>query len=264
VVTEAQTIRLRIIPVLAGAFAVPWRHRRLLIEKLLTVFALLFLLRLGFSFASEWISYTSGWVIQFVNLFIVSVFAVVCHRVVLLGRSGVSFGVAPRIGRRELRFFGFALLLQVFYFVPVFVCLNLAVNALPLIFAQGLPFTEKDPGEVMETWGIYFFHIPALYLLARLSLVLPATAIDLRPTLRWSWETTRRNGWRLCVAIFGLPWLLSMLIWSLYREGATHFEFVALMAIATAALIFGIAALSLSYKDLVEGDLSKDKIVIQI
>ena len=92
--------------------------------------------------------------------------------------------------------------------------------------------------------------IPALYLIARLSLVFPATAIDRPASLKWAWRTSRGNGWRLVVVITVLPWLLSHLVGLLYRDEATAAEIVVLTVLGTALFALEIAALSIAYREL--------------
>src|SRR5712671_2333716 len=70
--------------------------------------------------------------------------------------------------------------------------------------------------------------IPASYVLARLCLVFPATAIDRPVNLKWAWRLTERNGWRLVVVVAVLPWIISYLVELLYRGDPSVFETVIL------------------------------------
>ena len=97
--------------------------------------------------------------------------------------------------------------------------------------------------------------LPALYLVARLSLVFPATAIDRPASLRWAWRTSRGNGWRLVVVVTVLPWLVSHLVGLLYRDEATAAEVVLLTVTGTALFALEIAALSVAYRELVRNEL---------
>jgi hypothetical protein len=97
--------------------------------------------------------------------------------------------------------------------------------------------------------------LPALYLVARLSLVFPATAIDRHVGLRWAWRMSRGNGWRLVVVVTVLPWLVSHLVGLLYRDEATAAEIVLLTVIGTALFALEIAALSVAYRELVRNEL---------
>ena len=56
----------------------------------------------------------------------------------------------------------------------------------------------------LDEWLLPVLFLLALYVLARLSLVLPRTAIDQRPTLQGSWRLSRSNGWRLAVVLLPL------------------------------------------------------------
>jgi uncharacterized membrane protein YfcA len=99
-------------------------------------------------------------------------------------------------------------------------------------------------------WATAIGSIPGGYVAARLSLVLPATALDRTVTLRWSWGQTSSNGWRLFVVIGVLPWILSSLISWLYRENASIPEVAVILALSVLLMVMEIAAVSLSYSEL--------------
>jgi membrane-anchored glycerophosphoryl diester phosphodiesterase (GDPDase) len=106
---------------------------------------------------------------------------------------------------------------------------------------------------VFPTWTEWMSEaakILALYVSARLSLVFPATAIDKRPDLKWSWNLTRNNGWRMVVVVGVLPWVIGMIVGVLYRENATVLETIVLSTLGIALFAVEIAALSLSYREL--------------
>ena len=87
-------------------------------------------------------------------------------------------------------------------------------------------------------------------LLARLSIVLPATAIDLQPTFKLFWDLSEGNGWRLAFLIFGLP----LVFYSFFPIFHSTFDdsswvsdfFVSLISYGMTTI--EIALLSLSYR----------------
>ena len=99
-------------------------------------------------------------------------------------------------------------------------------------------------------WVKEIASIPAIYVLARLSLAFPAAAIDKHSSLRWSWVRTRGNGWRIFVVVGLFPWLAEMVFGLLWREDATIPEQVLLSILAYVGLSIGIVALSFTYKEL--------------
>ena len=124
--------------------------------------------------------------------------AVSCHRLVILGVDSLPKAWGLYWSRREGGFLGSIIVL---YFIPI----------IPLVLLIILlqDFQEFDtPPEWLQLLGVLFFAL-ALYVLARLSLVLPASAIE-RPTRSHSWRLTRSNGWRLTLLISPafLSWIL--------------------------------------------------------
>jgi hypothetical protein len=91
------------------------------------------------------------------------------------------------------------------------------------------------------------------YFIARLSLVLPATALDATASFRQAWRQSARNGWRLLVIVGAFPWLLSRGLGLLARAGATLAESATLILLSVLVSTLGIVALSFSYQGLTSG-----------
>jgi hypothetical protein len=81
-------------------------------------------------------------------------------------------------------------------------------------------------------------------------MVLPAAAIDRRPSVKWSWNLTRGNGWKLAVIVGVLPWVIKEALALLFREEATFIETLLLATAAVALIAVEVAAVSLSYREL--------------
>ena len=169
-----------------------------------------------------------------------TLFAVTCHRLVLADfRPG---GVAmPGWSAREVRFLLFVISLWIVYLVLWWVTLLVGANVWPRF--------AGDVGESLQLIEAAA-KLPALYVIARLALVFPATAIDRWPDLRWAWRASRGNGWRLVVVVTVLPWMLSHLFGLLYREQPSPAEIGVLTLVGTALFAFEIAALSVAYREL--------------
>ena len=65
--------------------------------------------------------------------------------------------------------------------------------------------------------------IPTCYVLARLSLIFPATAVDQRPNIKWAWGKSFNNGWRLVVIVGLLPFVTSFAQQLMKRENSTMY-----------------------------------------
>ena len=108
----------------------------------------------------------------------------------------------------------------------------------------------EDRAPWWAQWVVASCFIPALYVMARLSLVLPGTALDGKPTLNWAWQLSCGNGWRLVLLVGLLPWLFTQVAVILLRHNATLVEVVLIAVLVHVLLIVEVAALSLSYKEL--------------
>lgn len=145
---------------------------------------------------------------------------------------------------RELRFTAWILVTCLIFYSIEWALLTVAVN---------LPMPIDLMGSSRSRYyTTLFLSIPATYIFARLSLVFPATALNKKTGLKWSWEKTCQNGWRMVVIVGLYPWLISNIIWLFSRSQSTPFEqtLVALLYYAGSAL--GVFALSLTYKEIID------------
>lgn len=171
-----------------------------------------------------------------------SFLAVTCHRLVLVDDVDRHKSFKARPGYRELRFLAW---------VIVIYAINTILEGIPQLLVQYFGSAAlAEAGGNMLYWVKQVAAIPALYVLARLSLAFPAAAIDRHPGLRWSWTRTRGNGWRIFVVVALFPWLINMLIWFTWRKEATVAEEVVLSILAFVWLAIEIVALSFTYKEL--------------
>lgn len=140
---------------------------------------------------------------------IASMVLVAWHRVVMLQQTGRRVEPALGFGVREFRYLLVWVALS-FAFVGVFAAVvvlitmveflaMLALYVLLLLVGLGdaLVVGQRDQF-VIVLWISVFFAVPAAsYVAGRLSLVLPALAIDRRRPLRQAWRMSAGNGWRL-------------------------------------------------------------------
>lgn len=169
-------------------------------------------------------------------------FIVTCHRLILLGDESVARFGPLKWTWRETRFVG--------WFVAIVACIILiSIPAGFLLSLVLLPFGEFS-AYLDESWASNLLLAPFLYVMARWSLVIPATAVDKRPDLRWAWRCSHGNGWRLALVVWLLPWITSSAHELLVREQSTLIEDAISFALWLVLFVIEIAALSLSYREL--------------
>lgn len=171
-----------------------------------------------------------------------SFLAVTCHRLILVDDVDRHKTFKARPGYRELRFLGWVVVIYAIDAILEFLAQILVLDASGGVFIG-------DDGKLAD-WAKQIASIPALYVFARLSLAFPATAIDMRSGLRWSWARTQGNGWRIFVVVALFPWLADVSVDLLWREEATLLEQVALSIVTFVGLAIEIIALSFAYKEL--------------
>jgi hypothetical protein len=241
------TVRLNVAKVVYGAFLFPWRQRRAFARALAIPLVLLATLTLSWYVGTRHLQDPPKWFGLFLILYVAygalfSVFAVTCHRLVLLDTASVASRFVPRWSRRETRF--------LFFLAAVSILCTVAVIAPYILVLTLLGPWLGSSTESWPSWVSLVIIVPVYYLFARLCLVFPATAIDRKVDLKWTWRLTRGNGWRLFVVVGVLPLLISKTTELFYRVNATVFETVILTLLGIALFAVEIAALSLSYREL--------------
>lgn len=240
--------KLPVFKLVLGSLALPWYEkakysRALAIPTLLlvSVWALNVMLK-------EEINSLSSWLLLPLYLAAFSIFAVTCHRLVLVSQGEHSSGLV--FTKRELKFLA--------WLVAVYVIVYLTLLA-PLLMFSYVPWTNSPDIDFIENVLFVVVSIArvfAIYVLGRLCLVFPATAIDQNRGLRWSWENTRHNGWRMAIIVGLYPWVISILIWILSREEATLVENVITALLYYVGLAVTIFALSLTYREILRRPLA--------
>jgi hypothetical protein len=239
--------RLHLGKVIVGAFLVPWLHRKAFARALAVPLALI----VGFSVLWHVVPglYTSPvalWLSIPIYGILFTLFAVTCHRLVLLDANQVARSWWPQWSRRETRFFSWIGLLWLSGVIA-----GLAVLTFLFNFSK---FVIGTSDAAWLEYAVYGVQLPLLYAFARFCMLFPATALDRMASLRWSWDLTRDNGWKLVVVVGGLPFVFSVLVSFFYRSGATAAERLLLTAAAVALFAVEIAAVSLSYRELTRYD----------
>lgn len=199
-----------------------------------------------------WITFTEklpwgfAWGIALLYGLSFSFLAVTCHRLVLADPAERFKPLAAKPGYREIKFLGWLIVIYLIKALVVVILLNVFQDAVGRWFVQD--------GTGVSGWGKQLLSVPGLYVLARLSLILPATAIDQRAGLRWSWSRTRGNGWRIFVVVGLFPWLMEEVFDLVVREEASAVEQAVWFILAYVVIAIELAALSLTYRELVMRD----------
>jgi hypothetical protein len=253
-------VRLPLLKTLIGTALLPWHFGRDFFKPLALPALLLVVMTIGVNMAFLGASRPAGWVLFAGFGLVFTLFAVTCHRIVLLGPESTSVVTAARWSMRETRFALWLVALYAVYFVVMMVSLTIFANLIFLVFddvplsrfsyviSPGAPTQRVDSASF--PWLNYLGASPAMYCFARLSLLLPATAIDRKIGFRSAWQLSRHNGWRLVLIVGVLPQALSFVLDLLLREEATVYEIAALVTLLVLTYAIGIVALSLSYREL--------------
>jgi len=240
------TAQLDVGKVALGAFLIPWWNRRAFVRGLALPLVLLVALTLSWYYASAHVPVLANWGLYLVYGALFAVFAVRCHRLVLLDPKAVASRIAPRWTRRETRFFFWIVALWL-----IFAAITVALTTLML--NTWLQWVGK-PDSALFNWTVSLGKLPAFYLFGRLCLVFPATAVDRNVDLRWAWKLSVNNGWRLVLLVAVLPWLISHALGLLYRANASLGEIIVLQSVAWAFFAVEVAAISLSYRELTKDE----------
>ena len=133
------------------------------------------------------------------------VFLVAWHRFVLLGRRDTHRPVEFHLGKRELKFFGYGLILVLFVLIAIIVIAY-------LLASQGL-------GELTISWkfglSISSTDVLVVLLSVRFLFLFPAIAVGGDTGVMTAWKQSRGVAWRLFWALFlaALPfdWLYDLM-----------------------------------------------------
>jgi hypothetical protein len=228
--------KLPVAKVLLGAFVFPWWRRRAFATSLAVPGAiivaghvLLFLFGEALPYAAQLATGIAVWAVWVV-------YAVIVHRLVLLGSPG-DMAVVPRWTRRETVFFAWLVLAA-------------AITTILTMFTEAAltAVLPKVPAAAAASGWISL--AVATYAWARLAPLFPATAVDAGTGLAAAWNLTRGNGWRMAVAVGALPWAATLVVGFLDRAELTIMHMVLSVVLGTIFMAVEIAALSLAYREL--------------
>ncbi len=178
----------------------------------------------------------------------VLVMAVVgCHRTFLMNSQEINQTKIIRFSIRELKFVGWWMIIAILasiVYLPFVMTLS--------VFGTLYDMTE---GGNLFLLVVMILEIPLYYVIARVSLVLPATAIDKRnKSMLWSWRLSTGNGWRLTFLVAIVPLSVEYIL-SLIPSDESLIYTVATFAIWLIIGVMEVGFLSLSYAFLARHEL---------
>ncbi len=224
--------------VISDTFLIVWNRKTDLLRVLAPLYIIIILIEfLGLLMADQ-LGVAGGISISIVSSVAYAMFAVTCHRIVLLGNDSI-----PRFGilvpsKREFSFWGMT------------IALTLGIAFIGVAFSMATSFFFIGASLHISPWiTVIIIGAPFLYFSARMSLAFPAIALDNFQSLGWCWSATRGNGLSL-VALLLIPVTPIYLINYFFKENETLMISGAITLAGFAFAILGIIFISLSYKEL--------------
>ena len=225
--------KLPIQSIITDAFLIPWNEKAHFIQAL--AFPVLALVSVWAIWATvkpenQLLNYT------FVLFYCLAFcyFAITCHRLILIKNN------APH-SYNTIRIILFLKWLIIIYGISL---------AIEMIILTIIMNTINDFDFNAVTHIRDFLYLPLMYLVGRFSLIFPATALDLKGSLKWSWNATRNNGINILCVVGLLPWFMYILLSFVYRDDPTIIEQAIITLLTYFVSAIGIFALSLTYREL--------------
>jgi hypothetical protein len=176
-----------------------------------------------------------------------TLFAVTCHRIVLLGDTSV-----PKYGlyswtSRETKFFGWIVVVSLYTLLIIGPVLLGTLLFFLTDFANGHDdFAKGHEKDWMPVGAATIVMVPVFYVVARLAVLFPATAIGERRNTDWAFAITAKNGWRIVGTLFFMA-PFSIGVHSLPIDPGVLSDFL-MRLMGSVFMTIGVVALSLSFR----------------
>jgi len=236
---------LPVIETIRDAFQFVWDKRTRLLCALAVLMVILLVVEHAVTLAND---NPLKFVQAFIKMALYCLFAITCHRLVLLGDPGVPDYGLRTWTLRESKYMGWSLVILVVWLLFSFVINSFYVSTIVSKVEAGARAESFQSTQYLLTP----LYIPVLYIFSRLSVLYPAIALGQPVNAQWAWRITEDNGWRLTIVVCLLPSVLFYLAGLLLRENATLVETIILELLGFILLAVGVVALSFSYKHLAE------------
>lgn len=163
--------------------------------------------------------------------------AIVIHRVLIIGHGSVPKWGIEAFNKRESRYFMFQILsMLVIAFLP-FLVLNV--------------FTGNDQEDPLASPFYILSQVLAYYLMARISLIFPAAAVDEKLTIKEAWALTTNFKITVFLLIAVVPYVLTS-VSNIIAKSVNAYWLSMLMFLLVTAYI--VAVLSVTYKRITEDE----------
>jgi len=239
-------LKLDIIRTVREAYGGAWAH----IGEMLRLIWLPGLLYMGTSIVATYIDPREqlllSLLLNVVALFLWPIIAVTWHRFILIGDAPAG-RFHLHFGRREARF----LMISIFLFLLLLPGMLMAIAGTALAEEQ----PQSTTGSLLGFVGMMLILV-ALYFFVRLSLLLPAAAVDDRIDAGLVLERTRGNFWRM-VAVFALvvlPIVVCLILLGALAQSIPALSILVAAAFALISIFFAVvnvAVLSVVYRELI-------------
>lgn len=228
---------LPLADIVKQAFRLPWERRADFIRALALPALAIVAIRVGWWLATDGLGSALSWAAWIAHGLAWILFAVACHRLVLLDLRGDRVPKVPGWGRQE----------TIFALAGALICATVMVAGMVALLPIGLVVSIVS-GPLWETIDRPVGAVLGTYVFARIAPVLPAAAIGARVNLPEMWRKTRGNGWRLAFVVGVLPWALAYAsqAWGGDEPGVALG--IITTAVSVALMAVEISALSITYR----------------
>jgi hypothetical protein len=245
--------KLRVVKILFDAFTLVWFRRADFVRALWLPFALMITLVGVWVFSKTSLPSGFQWAYAAAYYFLLVLFVVNCHRVVLLNSHRTNEWAVPKWSWRETRFLGWTAFIWIIAvacgMVVSIIVFTIIGNTMPRFLGP-----ENLKSSTLTLISGYFVKIIYIYIFARLCLMFPSIAVDKVLNFQQAIKLSRGNGWRLAIIVSVIPLAIQIITNVVYREDASAWQYMLWLTITSALLTIEIAALSLSYRELVAHD----------
>ena len=245
--------KLPIIEIFLSSLTLPVKHFRNLMRFGFFFIILNSIYVYASYYKSTWPT-SGGWALLISALHVVYLFAIVlvvvrCHRLFLMDKADVKKTSVYSWTYRETRF--------IVWWIVNTICIS--IIALPLLLVMPV-FTHSFFSFNVPQFVFHFVSIllwtPFAYILARWTLILPATAIDkVNLSFGWAWHISMGNGLRLTILIGILPIFTNSFFQFLPGSESLLYTFM-VNTVWLIVCVIEIGLLSLSYANLKENEVT--------
>jgi hypothetical protein len=236
--------KLSILGVYRDTWHAMWRLRVPLLQALIIPTLGLALIELGVPTLRPLDHWPILLALQLAYLLLVGMFAVSCHRTVLLGPEHLGNRWGLSVGRPVLAYMGYLVGIGILV-MPLLLPLAILGGFDPP--APAAPTAAEDAGVLLPAAQV-LTGAAVVYVFCRLSLVLPAAAVRMPGGLAAAWDRSHRQGWRVALAEL-LPGMTVLLAtWPLHWLAERSAGFAALwLPVATLLGAVWVVALSCTF-----------------